>query len=480
MAYEDEGSSQSASSNWAKNREADDFDEFFKKDKKSYDNRIITTLSRLARQGSIYTDLSQYNNQASFIYAVDGSNIPFESFNEYGHAIKVGVSIGAAFLDINDLANPQINRFGTPNPEYYANLYGHKNNLFLAGLLPAKNIFFEQDNGGLLSQKQSYLIALNKMLSKDGFSKQFLKHTIDEFNLIPTFISCKESDNDCELKNSTKAADCINRGFCKKCARTPVETISPILNLTRKIQDEVIHHNALNESQELMLVLENLLATYIIKHSHHQNLLVVLDGRLDNYHIGEFIGVWLEIYNQNHGTETLLVGVQKSGLLNKYLTDIHEVLKHYPLNQANALGNLVNNLHQNNFENSILIVLDDQAKMDLGLPYDEKKKTSIKKGEYGMECLYLSKGIDKKEFVFTVPSHLMSGVYANNLKGYLSKITNTIENTHTNLYLKSHGALLPNILAHDNVSLNRKLTNRVEETKDKQMNLHQSGKKPKT
>jgi hypothetical protein len=476
MAYEDEGSSQSASSNWAKNRETDDFDEFFKKDKTVYEQRIIDTLEYLADIPSSFKHVIRAgaNNvkgiTSPFVYAIDGSNNPFESTNEYGHAIKVGLSIGAAFLDINDLAKPEINRFGTANPSYYAKLYGHSNNLFLSGLLPAKNIFFSESDGTLWSQKKSYLMALNRMLSKDGLPRRVFQHTMEEFHQIDDFIVCDKPAQICELKDVNKITSCLSRGYCDVCKKIPIEAVQPVINLTRDIQNDVIHHQALNESQELMLVLENILATYIIKQmNHHKDLLIVLDGRLENNNIGETINQWLK---KNHNKNITLIGVQKSGVLNKYLSDVHQILKTYPVTKSSHLNNIIQGLKHNNFEDALLIILDDTAKKKLGIPHDNNR------GKYGTECLYLSSGNDKKEFVFTIPSYIIQK-YSNEMNNRLARVLGTIENTHTNLYLKSHGALLPNILAHDNVSLNRKLTNRVEETKDKQMNLHQSGKKPK-
>lgn len=479
MAYEDEGSSQSASSNWAKNRETDDFDEFFKKDRQVYETRIIEALEYLAdippaqlgyRHVMRASESTLKNAKSSFIYAIDGSNNPFESLNEYGHAIKVGLSIGAAFLDMKDLANPEVNRFGTPNPAYYAKLYGHSKNLFFSGLLPAKNIFFSEANGSLWSQKKSYLMALNKMLSKEGLPRNIFQHTMEEFHQIDEFIACDYPNHICELKNSNKISSCLNRGYCDTCKKLPIEAVQPVMNLTRDIQNDVIHHQALNESQELMLVLENILATYIIKNmNEHKNLLVILDGRLENNNIGETVNQWLK---KNHNQNITLIGVQKSGVLNKYLSDVHQVLKNYPVTKSTHLNDVINGLKHNNFEDALLITLDDKAKKILGIPQDSNR------GKYGTECLFLSSGSDKKEFVFTIPSYLLQS-YASEMGNRLSRVLGTIENTHTNLYLKSHGALLPNILAHDNVSLNRKLTNRVEETKDKQMSLNQSGKKPK-
>lgn len=475
MAYEDEGSSQSASSNWAKNREQDDFDEFFKKDKTNYEARIIKALSYLADKQAGFKYILRANNAKAnstpFIYAIDGSNNPFESINEYGHAIKIGLSIGAAFLNTNDLNNPNINRFGTPNPEYYAKLYGHEKNLFFSGLLPAQNIFFENPDGSLLSQKKSYLTALNKILSKEGLPKSLYQHSFEEFRTIPTFLECKQPVSVCDLKNPVKISSCINRGQCSHCNKMPIEAIGPVMNLTRDIKDDIIHYHALNETQELMLVLENIMATYIMKNiKKKDNFLVILDGRLENNNVGDIIGGWLEI---NHQKNINLIGVQKSGVLNKYLSDIHQILKNYPTTPHKSLNNIIEGLKNSNFEEALLIILDEESKNILGIPQEKHK------GKYGTECLYLSYGEKKKEFVFTIPSYLVEG-HPQDVTRLLAKVIGTIENTHTNLYLKSHGALLPNILAHDNVSLNRKLTNRVEETKDKQMNINNtSGKKPK-
>lgn len=372
---------------------------------------------------------SNKNNIYENLYCVDGS---FVNLNKVGPEI-ISLRVGSAILDTNQLFNIEKDKFGTPNPQHVAKLFQHPGNLFLDNAFPSKN---------------SYIFEQNKFLTmRESFEKALLASFEDGLGK--------------EIKDLFFLETNIELGLTSKNLITDLDVIKKLL---QGIRDENVDFTTQNEVQKLMLMMENILSQYLLQQSgdKKEKGLVVLDGRLQNQDIGMYLKKLNESKIQHE--DTMLMGVQKTGSLNLILSIIHSVLRD---DDVLPLKNIKTKYLNGE---SILFVLDKKFKELCGIP-----ESGI--GTYGRDCLYITKAPDRKEFVFTVPMHIFNtDKFKGNALGLIEGLISVFEYANTSLYFKEKGALLTNILAHQNVSLNEKYTsvlgNEIKQSPEIKNNTH--------
>ena len=425
MPFEQEKSSLSASGNFTKEM----LDNNKSKEliyNNTLTNQIIEALLYLKdkKDNSIASVAAKKQRVYKKLYCIDGSllTIPKE------HGELVGLRVGAAIINTNDLFNIEKDNFGVPNPFQVAQIYNNKGNIFINSLLPSKNIY--HSNGShFYSLQESFAMALNDTFNS-GIAKEIKEYFSYELLMVKEKAIKEISDWNC------------------------------FENIIQNIREESIIFSTKKETQQIMLITESILSQYIISKSldNKENSLIVIDGRLQNEDIGNILKKLntKKIIHENN----MLVGVQKSGILNMLLSKVHEVIKGDALVNTN-LNNL-KNIYNNG--QSILLRLDNQFKEKCGI------KTAGK-GSYGTDYFYITQEPNRKEFVFTLPDHIFpdksSPTSTNNkidLDMLFDSLCGVFEYANTDLYILSKGALLTNIIAHDNVSLNKKYTSVLNQT----------------
>ena len=379
------------------------------------DNKIKEALLKLIPMGYVtFLKEKEIKKEKMYekLYCVDGSLINFSK--EGGELIAL--RIGAAVLETKDLFSIQRDSFGNTNPFQVAQLFQNENNLFLNAILPSSNIYYA--NGKIYDMKTIFKYAIDNIFEGNDttLGTQLKEYFLNHFNASNPYIN----------------------------------TFSDLPFITRiitSIRDENIIFNTQNETKKIMLSLESILAQYLLEKSkkYNEKGLIVLDGRLQN----EDIGNDLNILSKNNITseKNMLIGVQKTGILNTLLSKIHLFLKNYTSSDLN--DPILEYVREYKNSRSILIIPDNKFKNTCGIP-------TSKHGVYGRECLYISKGPDRKEFVFTLPNI----VFEKNMNIFdtLFPVCSVLEYANTDLYIANKGVLLANILAHANVSLNKKHT----------------------
>lgn len=350
------------------------------------------------------------------LYCIDGSfaNLP-------GLAEVISLRVGSAVLDTSQLLNIERDRFGTPNPHKIAQLFQNPKNVYLDNAFPSKNSYIFENNR-FYSMRESFEMAL-----VDFFSNGLAKEIKDKFFL--------ETKNEFNL--STKDS---------------IIKLPAIENLLQGIREESIVFSTQQEVQKIMLMMESMLSQYMLYQSSIENEkgIIVLDGRLQNEELGKVLRSLNETKIQT--VDTMLMGVQKTGRLNLLLSKMHEIIK------CEDLGNELKNLKDKYINNeSLLFILDNKFKKICGLPDSGN-------GNYGVDCLYISEGPSRQEFVFTLPIHIFeSNKFQGKQTHLFGSLVSLFEFAHTDLYFKNKGVLLTNVLAHSNVSLNIKYTNVITE-----------------
>lgn len=380
------------------------------------DSKIKEALLNLIPTGYVtFFKEKELNKEKMYekLYCVDGSLINLSK--EGGELIAL--RIGAAVLETQDLFSIQRDSFGNTNPFQVAQLFQNENNLFLNAILPSSNIY--HTNGQIYDMKTSFKYAIDNIFegNDNTLGTQLKQYFLNHFNASNPYINT-------------------------------FSDLPFITKIIKSIRDENIIFNTQNETKKIMLSLESILAQYLLEQStkYNEKGLIVLDGRLQN----EDIGNDLNILSKNNITseKNMLIGVQKTGLLNTLLSKIHLFLKNYTSDDFN--DPLLPYIKEYKNNSSILIIPDNNFKNICGIPIS-------KHGIYGRECLYISKGPDRKEFVFTLPNV----VFEKNmdiLEKILFSVCSVLEYANTDLYIANKGVLLANILAHANVSLNKKHT----------------------
>lgn len=396
---------------------------------------VIKGLNYLENSGFIKNVDSQKNDIYESLYCVDGS---FVNLNTNGSEI-ISLRVGSAILDTQDLFNIERDKFGTPNPHHVAKLFQHPGNIFLDNIFPSKNSYiYDNSINKFLTMRESFEKSLSASF-EDGLGKkiknQFFLETYQEIGLTD--------------KNN-------------------ITDFHAIRNLLNGIREESVEFTTQNEVQKLMLMTENILSQYLLYQSanNKEKSLIVLDGRLQNQDIGMYIKSLNESKIQNENN--MLIGVQKTGNLNLILSIIHMILQD---NNISILPAIKNKYLKGE---SLFFILDKKFKEICGVP-----EGGI--GTYGIDCFYISQAPHRKEFVFTLPIHVFSkGKFKGSARELFKGLGSVFEYTNTNLYFKEKGALLTNILAHQNVSLNSKYTsvlgNEIKEKDNTKKNIR--GLKP--
>ena len=144
------------------------------------------------------------------------------------------------------------------------------------------------------------------------------------------------------------------------------------------------------------------------------------------------------------------MGIQKSGILNHYLSALHQVLK----SSATVIhdANLLAKVSEFKDGKGFIFPVNPSFKKIAGL------KSIKQPGAYGIEILVITPEPKRREFVMTLPAGKSWSQTSPQM------ITNFLTQTQTDLYYKSKGAIVANILAHENVSLNKKQTNRADKS----------------
>lgn len=394
---------------------------------------IIKGLIHLESLNNIQYINSKKNDIYENLYCVDGS---FVNLNKTGPEI-ISLRVGSAVLDTKELFNIEVDRFGNTNPHKVAKLFQHPGNIFLDNAFPSKNSYiYDSANKRFLTMRESFEKALFASF-EDGLGKvikdQFFLETFQEIGLTD---------------------------------KNHITEFSVIKELLKGIREESVDFTTQNEVQKLMLMTENILSQYLLYQSANKKEkgLVVLDGRLQNQDIGNYIKMLNESKIQNENT--MLIGVQKTGNLNMILSIIHNILKE---DDMSVLSNLKSKYHNGE---SLLFRVDKKFKQLCGIP-----EAGI--GAYGVDCLYITEAPNRKEFVFTLPTHIfVKNAFQGNRRELFKGLVSVFEYANTNLYFKEKGALLTNILAHQNVSLNIKYTSVLgEEIKEKDIKTNTIKKK---
>jgi hypothetical protein len=461
MAYEDEPSSLNATSKLNKEYLNNSEVKNYKRNDNNYISKMITALEYLdyknkeSKTEAYIKTFETIPSKETYekMFSVDGSLVDMGNSDSF----KIGIQVGAAYIETKDLFKPLHNSLGSVNPALIGKIYNHPNNISLQGFLPGKNNYYMDEQGIYLPQKESFLKAVEQVFTKDNQSKKLLQFLLKELNIAPDKV-CQVID--CPLKTQFDKNFLLEKNECHKCGSVnSMENIHfndlPIFNtLVENIRDDMVFYETRNEATILMLMLENVLAAYLVKNGREhvpnieqdEKLLVLLDGRLHNKEVGNLIKTWANTANfDNH-----LIGVQKSGVLNSYLSKMHDLLNSdYDL-KGTKLQNLAIRFREEG--QGLYVRVDKRFQEIAGLPQYETG------GKYATDYLYITSKPTRKEFVFTLPMA--------NIKGFkpylLNHVLGTLENTYTNLYPKAKGALIANVLAHDQVSLNKKMVNQVE------------------
>lgn len=452
MAYLDEKSSPIASSQFNKDHLNSNFSQVFLNDITLSEDRMLGAITNAYNNKILgFINESQKVNQIGYenLYCVDGSLIELGD-REKEQYIKIGIQVGAAFLDIKELQNPPVNPYGNIDPTFVAKLYRHNNNIHLSGLFPSKNIFYKDTQGIYLSMAQSFLVAIENILTSSELGKELFLHLKNEFSNANGFFDCKMLN--CPIKNKQQ----IDLNNCQLCNQNCLNKIRPIRNLIGEINSNTFDTDTKKEGQKLMLMLEHTLSNYLsLNLNNHKNLdnnyLVMVDGPLNNELIGQYIKINQTAYKNP------VVSVQKSGILNRVLTQLNQYVQNNAPKFSGKLGIELNKFI--NQEKGLVIALNSQFKKDLGLSNYKAE------GIYGNDFMYITR--NKKEFVFNIPN---SSIYANKQIDILNSMYGILSSTYTNLYYKNKGSLIANVLAHENVSLNRKQTNYANQALENQNN----------
>jgi len=390
--------------------------------------KLIIGLDYLSAKNNQYN----YASNPRFLYenllCIDGSIISIQN-NQNGEFI--GMQFGSVTLNTQDLLKIQKNKFYIPNPFEVSKLFQSPNNIITGGVFPSKNIHYFNGNE-YATLKDSYIYTLNSFFSSGGalsVKKSFLEDTnkpLSDFTRIP------------EIKK-----------------------------ITDEIRDDNILYGTYKETQKIMLISEVLLAQFLLnEYSDKASTLIIIDGRLHN----EDIGGCLEQLNRRKikTTENMLVGVQKTGMLNSLLTRVHEIIREQFLApiKSQKTNNFESVLGRYAHGNSLFFVIDEKFKEICGI-------RSGFRGVYGRECFYISSAPCRREFVFTLPTHLFEDQFQGLVGETLSRMSSIFEYINTNLYFANKGVLLTNIMAHENVALNKEYTKSA--LQDFSMNNNDSG-----
>lgn len=441
MAYIDEKSSPIASSQFNKDHLNSNFSQHFLNDLTLSEDRIFQAIEKAFDRkilGFINEAKRIQDIGYKHLYCVDGSLIELGN-RETEQYIKIGIQVGAAFLDINDLQSPVISSYGNVDPTFIAKLYRNKNNIHFSGLFPSKNIFYKDSNNKFLSTAQSFLVAIENILNSSKLGQYLFLHLKSEFANITNFFDCQTPN--CPIKNKQQ----IDLNHCQLCQHNCVSKINPIKKLIGEINSNSFDTDTKKEAQKLMLMLEHTLSHYLSLNLDNpkeieNNYLVIVDGPLNNELIGNFIK------KNNTHYQNPVVSVQKTGILNKSLTQVHQYLRQNHNLFAEPFKSKLSSFI--NHDTGLVIALDKDFKKDLGL------STYQADGIYGNDYMYITR--NEKEFVFNIPNY---STYENKQLQILKSMYGILASTYTNLYYKNRGALIANVLAHENVSLNRKQTN---------------------
>lgn len=419
MPYENEESSLIASSNFNKNLlNEKQFHSHFQFNNK-HKSRILTALQYLWDSNKISRKLNvEKNNIYNHLQCIDGSLV---NNTDNNGAQYINMQFGSAFLDIKKLFSIQTDNKGNVNPYHVAQLFGSENNILLGTQFPSKNVYFN-NNGQILTLKDSFIESLNHLFDQN--SNPIVSSFLDDLNILTSSSNLKK-----------------------------LHEIDSIKKLLNDIREDSIIYTTEKEVQKLMLISETMLSQYLLKHNSQKQDLIILDGRLHNQDIGDYIK---EINPNRINQNSMLVGVQKTGILNIILSEIHNILKDV-CNSNSSLKPLFDLYHDGK---GIFLILTNEFKIICGLP-------DYKIGNYGTECFYITEAPKRQEFVFTLPEHLFKTpddanqkkLIAEMTKDAILKITSVFEYAHTDLYLGNKGVLLANVLAHSHVSLNKQFTN---------------------
>ncbi len=463
MPYKQETSSFSASSIFNKENFNDDYISLFKSNPDKYINKIIQSLESYFLHGEelkikTFTD-NKEPSVFNYAFCIDGSVIDIYDQEKTLIKLKHGIQIGAAFLDFTKFNQCSLNNNGLVSPFDLAALYSSPYNIHYSGLLPGKNIYTLDDELNFMNSKESFKHSISQIFSKNEIAKDIYAHIVSDFYTQLNFISCKEVNCDV-INNCQNYIDSEKK--CAQCNMNPISKINFIKNLTKKINNDSPNMDTSRETRELMLCLENFLVTYIIKNKdsftkNNEKLLIVLDGRLQNKYVGEFVKQWL-VKNRkdaaNKFQNIAVIGAQKTGIINAYLSSIRYVLENYDLSKMaeGPFKDIFTNFRKGE---GIYIKATAQFMLASGLKKSAALTTELAFDQYGEDTMVITPFPHRQEFVFTVPnSKIWTPIVSRD-------IINLSLNAQTNLFYQSKGALITNILAHDNVSLNRKQTNRA-------------------
>lgn len=427
MPYENESSSLLASAN---------FNENFKNKSKyhtdMYSLNKITDIIIKHLTNTEYTSLdykSIKNDSFELICCSDGSILS----KTEGNGCKVNlIQYGINEILLDDyLEVTQDTPY--PNPYKINTILQNSNKYVESFVLPNRNITLEK-NGRLLSNIETFKNVLDEVFETDlsGELKKILIEIINE-------------NRGTQIKDTTNLSD------------LPI-----IEDIIESIDTGEFQFNTHNASLEIMNISEILLTKWFQKHNDNKSLsrLIVKDGPLYN----RFVGRELLEYEKKtfKNIDNICIGFQKNGSMNQILTKIHEVLKNNSLNETKI---------QKDYNKGKAIFMEPKRNFlkDLGL--NDLNSRSF----YGSYYFYITAQPERKEFVLSVPKAVFTNNTLTNkeVERLLTKLTGTIEILQTDFYLNNKGIFLPNIIAHDLVSLNNKYTEGVIEEKAKnQQNNH--------
>lgn len=412
MAHEGESSSLSASGSFTKEILATNKSEELKYNN-TLTNQIIEALIYLKQKGGVRPPITQKSSVYEKMYCIDGSLLTIPK--EEGEL--VGLRIGSALLNTKDLFNIEKDRFGTPNPLAVAQLFNNKDSLFINGLLPSKNTYIYENNH-FYTLQESFIKSLDNL-----FDSGLAKTIKDSFS------------NDMSKIGHANIIKMSNWNY--------------IDSIVKEIREESIVFSTRHHVKKIMLITESILSQYLLQvnSKKHEDGLIVLDGRLQNQDIGSL----LKELNPHKikSIHNMLVGIQKTGILNQLLSKVHQVIKNEELDYPE-----LTQLKKDYLDGKpVLLILNEKFKEKCGI-----QRSGI--GTYGRDCFYITQAPDRKEFIFTLPDNIFdkNNPISGQSMELLNKLCSVFEYANTNLYIASKGALLTNILAHDNVSLTQDYT----------------------
>lgn len=342
------------------------------------------------------------------LHCIDGSLLGIQK--DEGELL--GLRVGNAIIDTEQLFNIQYNKFGTPNPYHVAQLYSHINNAYINSILPSRHIY-NYENGQFNTLKHSFQLALDNTFEQ-GFAKDVKENYLAEL---------------------------------KKNIHDNFSSIPAIKKIINDIREESIVFSTRSEVQKIMLIIESILAQYqLSSFTHSQKELIVLDGRLQNEDIGKDLKILTNAKIKN--INQMLISVQKTGRLNILLSKIHDLLKYDSFQSHTELHYIKKSYDKGD---SLIFVLDENFKTICAIP-------DAGHGAYGIDCLLITATPNRKEFVFNLPQGVFTQKPRLSVADLLHQLGSVFHYAKTDLYIKNKGVLLTNVLSHAQVSLNKEQT----------------------